>query len=387
MDISTWLSGSLLLSVSGKYPERFVNLCALRGIYIKDAVKTEDGIVFKASPKAFRKMTVPSYRASCRVKIVKKTGFPFEIRKLLKRKILLCGAGLFLMLILFLNSFIWTIRIDGNEKISKEEIKILASYCGLRQGVVKYKVDEKDFSEKALLSEPRLSWIWPEIKGTVCYIHVREKEIGKMPIDTKEPCDVIAKRSGVIRTVTAKRGWAKVGEGDSVVKGQVLISSEKEGFEPVHAMGEVYASYWVEEGLVARTEKEIITYTGREKNYYSVVMGSFGMTFRFSGKAPFECYEEKREEKNLMLFGEIPLPLKIIKTEYKEAVKDKITVNENIAVKEAEKEIVESFEKSIREGTEIKATLLKTERINEKEIRVTVVFECIENIALTQKKD
>ena len=34
-----------------------------------------------------------------------------------------------------------------------------------------------------------------------------------------------------VSDITVKRGWPAVSEGDSVVKGQLLISSEKEGIE------------------------------------------------------------------------------------------------------------------------------------------------------------
>ncbi|MBQ2942809.1 MAG: sporulation protein YqfD [Clostridia bacterium] len=387
MDFSHRISGYLVLSVSGKYPERFVNLCALKGIYITDAVRTNDGIILCTLKKDFRKMTVPAKRSGCRVRIIKKAGLPFFAKKIFRRKFLMLGAVAFLLTVGILNSFVWSIRIEGNEKLTKEEIKILANYCGLRQGVVKYKVDEKSFSEKALASEPRLSWIWPEIKGTVCYIRVREKELRDKPVDTKEPARVIAKRSGIITDITVKRGRATVSVGDSVVRGQELISPVTEGSLPTHAMGDVYASFWTKSGCEVRHEKEIITYTGREKNYYSIVIGSFGMSFRFSSKAPYECYSEKKSEKEVLLFGEIPLPLRIIRTEYKEAVKDKIVLTEEKAVSEAEKKIIADYKKELPEGVEIKNTLLKTEKLSDRETYVTVIFECSENIALTQKTD
>lgn len=387
MDISGWLSGYLYLELSGRFPERFVNLCAIRGIYIKDATKVNDKIYFKVRVKAFRKMTVPSARSSCRVKIIKKAGLPFLLQKLKKRKVFMFGALGFMAIILFLNSFIWSVKIDGNEKLTEDEIKFIASYCGLRQGVVKYKVDEKSFSEKALSAEPRLSWIWPEIKGTVCYIHVREKETGITPVDTKKPADVIAMRDGVITGITVKRGWAMVKEGDSVVKGQLLISSFCEGQAPVHAMGEVYASFWEKESLTASSEKEVITYTGNEKNIYSIVIGSFGMRFCFSGKIPYEDFEEEKEEKDLRLFGEINLPVKLIKTEYKEIRKDKITVDEEKAVRDAEREIINAFKEKLLPEVSISKTTTITEKVSKTDTLVTVIFECSRNIAIEKMKD
>ncbi len=382
MGFLNWLRGYLVISVDGKYPERFVNLCTLGGIYIKDAVKKDGILTLKTSKKAFRKMIKPAYKASCRVKIIKKAGLPFKLARLKKRKAFVLGAAFFIFVLMFLNSFVWTVRVDGNEKISEEEIKFLASYCGLRQGVVKYKVDEKKFSENALRCEPRLSWIWPEIKGTVCYIHVREKTSSSPPVDVKKPADVIAKRSGIIRDITVKRGWSAVKEGDSVTEGQILISSVKEGFTPVHALGEVLASYWVEEVDIASTKKEIVTYTGREKTYYSVVLGSFGMSFRFSGKAPYESFKEKREEKNIKLFGEIDLPLMLEKVCYMETVEEEKIIPMENAVNETKDRIIKGFSEKLPVGTEIENITVTTEYINEKEAYVKVIFECVEDIAL-----
>ena len=377
-----WLKGYLVLFVSGEHPERFVNLCTLRGIYIKDAVKKDDGIIIKASVKAMRKMLIPAYRASCSVKIMEKKGLPFKIARLKKRKILVAGLIFFLAITAFFNSFIWSLRIDGNEFITDEEIKFIASYCGLRQGVVKYKVDEKKFSENALKCEPRLSWIWPEIKGTVCYIHVREKATAKPPIDTKEPCDVPAKRSGIISSVTVKRGWPLVKVGDSVVQGQILISSYKEGFTPVHALGDVFASYWVEKEAVAKSEKKIITYTGREKNRYSIIVGSFGMSFSFSGKAPYDSFIRKREEESLKLFGEIDLPIKVVRVKYSEALEETVKVELEQAIEETKEKIISEYEKTLDEDVKIKNITVSSEVLNENEAYVKVIFECNENIAL-----
>ena len=382
MGITGWFRGYLVLFISGQHPERFVNLCTLRGIYIKDASRKDGGIYIKVSLRAFREMIIPAKRAKCRVKIVKKAGFPFVFSRLKKRRILILGAAFFVVITAILNSFIWTVRIDGNKNITEDEIKFIASYCGLRQGVVKYKVDEKKFSQNALKCDRRLSWIWPEIKGTVCYIHVREKDLSLPPIDTKVAGDVYAKRSGIINSVTVKRGWPCVKKGDSVKEGQVLISSQKEGFSPVHALGEVVASYWIEKEETAKTKKEIITYTGREKSRYSMIIGSFGMSFSFSGKAPFESFIKKREEENLKLFGEILLPVKIRKIKYYETVPETVEIPMELAVNETKEKIIRDFESGLDDGTVIKNITVSTALINENEACVKVIFECSEDIAL-----
>ena len=111
------------------------------------------------------------------------------------------------------------------------------------------------------------------------------------------------------------------------------------------------------------------------------------MRFCFSGKIPYEYFEEEKSEENLKLFGEINLPVKLIKTEYKEIRKDKITIDEERAIKEAEKEIINSFKEKLLPEVSVVETTTLSEKISETETMVTVIFECSRNIALEQMKD
>ncbi len=386
MGIIGWLKGYLVISVKGNFPERFVNLCAVKGIKLSGVTKKEEAFILKTSVKSFRGMRKICRITKCRVHILKKAGLPFRLARWGKRKVFLMGAAVFLALIAFSNSFVWTIRIDGNKILTEDEIKIIADYCGLRQGVVKYKLDQNKFSKNALRCEPRLAWIWPEIKGTVCYIHVREKTLAEPPVNPKEPADVIAKRDGIITSLIVKRGWPLVSEGDSVVAGQVLVSSECEGFKPVHASGEVIASYWVEKTAEVKTVKNITQYTGKEKSYYSLIIGSFGMSFRFLGNAPYESFEYSEEENYLKLFGEIMLPVRIKKQSYKEVECSEIKISVEQAIDEAVSEVTENFKSTLAENVSVKNITVKKDGITEDGATLKVLFECSEDIALTSRK-
>lgn len=371
-----------MILISGQFPERFLNLCAAKGIYLWGAQKQENGILVRTSIKAFRLMREEARKSGCRIKIKKKCGLLFRIEKYKGRKVLIIGLLLFFLVIGVLESFIWTIRVDGNENMTDEEIKFVAEYCGLKQGVVKYKINKRKFQEDALKYEPRLSWIYPEIKGTVAYIHVREKTSADKPIDVKKPCNVIAKRSGVITQVTVKRGHALVKKGDTVTEGQILISGVTEGFSPVHAEGEVIASWWAEEKREVNNYKETSYYTGEEKTRYSINILGFGMRFAFSEKAPFESFEVKEDVKEIKILGDVFLPVTVKKTKYKEIykVKEEITLDE--AQENAKKEMCKEFEESLKDNVKI-VNVSDTAVQSLNTATVTVVFECEEDISLT----
>lgn len=316
-------------------------------------------------------------KSGCRIKIVKKTGLYFALRRLTRRRVLIFGTVIFAAALLLSSSFIWTVRVDGNENMTESEIKFLAESCGLKQGVVKYKVNTRKFEEAALLSEPRLAWIYPEVKGTVLYIHVREKTEFSPPEDVKAPCEVVARRSGVIEKITVKRGRALVKKGDTVTKGRVLITGD--GY--LHADGSVTASFWVQKTKKLTGEKRVTRYTGREKTRYTVKIGDFGMRLAFSGKKPFDECEITESTKNLVIFGDIPLPVTVKSEHCKETytVKEKITAEEE-AENEKEK-ITAEYEKELPDGVVLSEV---THEIEEAEdgAYLKVTFRCTRDIAL-----
>ncbi len=377
-----WLCGYLVLEVRGTFPERFVNLCSSSGLYLWGAVRTKEGLFVKTSLRAFRSMRQAARKSQCRVTIFRKVGLPFVLRRYRKRTALFVGLALFALLLGFLNSFVWTIRIDGNKLLSDEEIKFISETCGLKQGVIKYTVDKKKFEEKALRVEPRLAWIWPEIRGTVAYIHVREKTMYPSPVDVKRPARVIARRSGRINKLTVKRGWPSVAEGDTVAAGEELICATDGNLPKVHAQGEVLASWWEERSALA---SETVTYaktTGRSKSYCSIRIGSFGMCFRFSKKAPFQTYKLTVKEEPVFIFGDVSLPVVLERTLYEETKEE----TRQRSMKEAEDEVVGTLTKQFEEALEKDVTLrsveVKTEEAKDGR-HITVVFECEGDIALT----
>lgn len=371
-----YLRGYLVISVEGAFPERFINLAALSGLHLWGAEKSEGKIILRCTVPAFRKMRQAAKKSGCRIRIVRKSGLIFSLSRFKSRSALLAGLFLFSALVLVSNAFIWTVRVDGNENMTAEEIKFVAEYCGFKQGVVKYKLDVRKFEDEALRFEPRLAWIYPEIRGTVLYLHVREKSISPAPEDVKTPCDVIASRSGVIKRITVKRGAAAVKEGDTVTAGEVLIS----GGGRLHADGVVLASYWEEEKGTASVKKKTVRPTGREKSRYGINICGFGMYFSFSAKEPFEECEKTEEAAEVKIFGDVLLPVTVKKIKFKETYTQESVIPLETAIEEEKARLEQRFEKEHPEAVKISAAA-RAEPCGEGAL-VTLTVECESNIAL-----
>ena len=91
-----------------------------------------------------------------------------------------------------------------------------------------------------------ISFLDIRINGVKLTIEIRESDIPPEKIDKTYPCNIIAKKRGVILKIIAKNGEAVAKKGKIVEKGEILISGVmKNSFEDspylVHAEGEVLA--------------------------------------------------------------------------------------------------------------------------------------------------
>lgn len=371
------LRGYLRISVSEAFPERFLNLCALEGLHLWGVQIQNKEIRLYCSTTAFKRMRHAAFTSSCRIKILEKHGIGFVLRHFKGRKALWGGLLIFAAALIVSTRFVWTVKVDGNENMTESEIKFLAESCGLKQGVVKYKVNTRKFEEAALKAEPRLAWIYPEIKGTVLYIHVREKAEGEKPTDVKVPCSVVAKRSGVIDEITVKRGRAAVSEGDTVTKGQLLIS----GDGVLHADGSVKASYWIRKKVKLAGERKTTRTTGRQKTRYTVKIGSFGMRLAFSKKEPYDVCVKEEKTKNVVIFGDVSLPMTVESVTYKEAYIATEKLYEDEEAELSKDEILSEFEKE--KDAETSVVSVNSEIIYEEDgAYLSVTIMCNEEIAI-----
>ena len=132
---------------------------------------------------------------------------------------------LFSVAFLFLSSrLIWDVRVSGGADTYDEAI--LSSLCELGL-VAGERVSDEDLSElevQMLLQCEDIGWINLYKKGAVVYAGVvkRENVVEKEKKDGY--ANIIAEFDGVIEEITVKEGIALVEVGDTVVRGQTLIS-------------------------------------------------------------------------------------------------------------------------------------------------------------------
>ncbi|NLN47746.1 MAG: sporulation protein YqfD [Clostridiales bacterium] len=310
-----YFCGYAIITVKGIRVEKFINLAVINEIYLWDMEKLDYYTLrAKISIKDFFRIRDIVKRTNSSVSIQEKCGMPFKIKVMRKKKLLFFGLGALFIFLYILSSYIWMIEINGEGNIKAKVILDELSSAGLKVGIRKTKVDKRDIENKVLISLPELTWVGIEIKGTKAYVTVSERLIEPEFVNIEEPCNIIAVKNAVIEKILVLNGDGIVKDGDTVEKGQLLVTGiiERENIDTryVHAMAKIFAKTWYEDVEEIALKQIDYKKSGRTKKIYSLEF--LGKSIRKKLIIPYEDYNKSVTEEFIFVFGDYVFPIKLI---------------------------------------------------------------------------
>lgn len=316
------LRGSVRLEVSGAFPERFLNLCAQRGIVFwnvewLEATRLRLTVTRQGSGPA----RALGDKVLCTVVPAEQSGVPFFLGRFRRRYALLVGLALSLTAVCVLSQFVLTIEVEGNEAVSTAEILTELRRQGLRPGVYGPGLDEGTISSAALLGLPELAWMSVNLHGTRAEVLVREAVPAPEVDDEEQVGSIVARSSGIVTHIEPLSGEALVAQGDTVLAGEVLISGavtldapqyselENLGQILVRAQGQVFARTWHTMTASIPLEAQVKSYTGEKASRWTLSI--LGHRIDFFGKSgiSFPEYDKITDTWALTLPGGREMPL------------------------------------------------------------------------------
>ena len=382
-----YVNGYVDIVVEGYYIERFINICNTKQILLWNLKKDNDITLYASiEKKYFKNLRHIAKKTKCNVKIKKKKGLPFTLRKYKKRKIFIALLFILILTIILLSNFIWNIDVEGNVKIPKEEIISLAQKDGLSVGKLKGKIDENEIINKIRLERDDVAWVGIDIKGTNAIIKIVEADKKPEIIDEDEYCNIVADKDAMIEKISAKNGSPLVKSGDIVKKGDILIAGWLEGKytgkQYVHSQGEIEAKVWytnTQKIYLKETQKKE---TGNVENKYSVKINNFQINLPKS-IPNLKKYDTIVTNKKLKLFSNFYLPIELVEHTYKEY--EEIVVIHSI--EEAKQIGIDRATDELKEELHDKEILDKQVKVKAEAeyIEVEVVFEVKETIGIEEK--
>lgn len=290
-----FILGYVCFTARGGFPERFLNLCRMRGIVLWD-LRSIDGVIHaKTDRSGYRRIRSVAKKSGMKVRINQKCGLPFFLNRHSKRAGLLVGACFCIAMLCILSTRIWSIDVIGNKNVTSEEIIAVFEELGVRKGVAGKKIGINAAEIEALRRLPGLAWLNINISGSSALIEVRERVVSPETEDDSEPSDIVASRDGQIVILRPFNGTQEQKIGNPVLKGDLLISGIEENKDLTvsfcRAKGYVVARTNRSVGYTQSNEIRAKTPVSEKKSY---VLDFLFFSIPF-GKIPNNAYKEKSE--------------------------------------------------------------------------------------------
>lgn len=220
-----YLQGYLILEICGDLKERFINLCKNREIGIINIFPINNTWFCKIKCRDYKKIRVLARKTGCICKIREKRGLPFVIKKAKKRKGLIIGSIFFLLIVTQCSGRIWHISVEGGFLHTREQmIQVMKDEMGIYGGVPSGMVDCFEIEKQFRLDYNEIGWISVERRGCSLFVRLNESTMPKLADTGDKPVHIIAAQDGVVRKMEVLAGIPMVKAGDTVKKGDILIS-------------------------------------------------------------------------------------------------------------------------------------------------------------------
>lgn len=396
--ITNYIHGIVRIRIQGAVPEKFINLCLARGIFLWGITKRDDELLACLRLPDFFRIREVTRRSATRVRVAGFSGLPFVVRRIKRRKMMVAGAILFFLILRTLASYVWFVDITGVKTLPGERVREIAGREGLRPGAPKDGVDIKAVERELMLGLPEAAWVGINMTGTRAVIEIVEKTPPRE--EDKSPADIVAVKDGVISELIVIAGQAAVKKGDTVKKGDLLVKGlitetpppgDREAPElsvparPVRAGGIIKAQVWYESYGEAGLVRTVARRTGNQLIGVTLEIGGNVITLKKAPDQPFAHYETEVTHKKLPVWRNSELTVESTISVFHELLHETEEITPEQARDLARAQALRRVQDIIPEGAQVLARnveILKTAEPGL--VRAKVTVETIEDIGQTK---
>ncbi|QKY69491.1 sporulation protein YqfD [Lentibacillus sp. CBA3610] len=324
------ITGYVTVLVKGTRPELFFQKCIEQDIIVWN-IEKESESTCSGNIKLQDIPNVKNVRRGTHYKLsfTHKHGYPFLMKRFIRKKEVLIGLLLSILLIFFLSNIIWEVRITGVPKDIEEKISEQLADYGIHQGTWSFTLDSPSDIQQNLINDiPELLWVGVQQKGTSFLLEGVEKTIVEEE-EVEGPRNLIATKKGVIENMYVSKGLPQVQVNDYVEPGDVLVSGklqfadeeesdddeeEKDAsYELVAAEGEVIAKTWYETEVSVPLKANYEQLTGESETKYHLKISGTEIPIWGFGDPDYSDIHRERYEKDLYFFN-WKLPITLMET-------------------------------------------------------------------------
>lgn len=382
-----FLSGYVVFSGKGGFPERFINLCSMNGISLWDAKSSSGTLHAKTSIKGYKRLRPCAKKSGMKIRIAEKCGLPFILAPYIRRKGLFAGIVISAVITALLSSTVWTVEVLGNERFTQEQIIAIAEHYGVRTGAFRHTLNLKDIRTSIKGEVDGISWFSVVVDGSHVVLHVSETEGSTEIIDSTKPCNIVSGIDGEVLRIETQQGTAAVLPGNAVTKGDLLISGVTEkpdgSVSFAHARGTaIIRTKYTHEATLPAT----INIQKPTEIKQTFTLSIFGLEIPLFFRQSVECI---RQDRQFLSYKGTVLPIGIISNTYAQHISEDIILTQpqssllsSFLAFTSEKEIMKDAApetKTVNINRNDNGTQIVTEHIVHKKTGIENYFEVTES--------
>ena len=311
----------MTVKVWGYSVERLLNLCGNHDVLVWDIEDHGDYHTMHISIAGFFALKPLLKKTGTRVTVMGKYGLPFFVSKMWRRKLFVAGLICCILFWCLASRFIWDIQIEGNFALTEDVLMDYLEEKGVHTAMKKSALDIGRLEQELREDYDLITWTSMQLRGTTLLIHIKEND---MPVyDNRDKSaadqgmDLVAEKDGVVTYIITRSGVPMVACGDSVQKGDVLVSgaipvynedTTVRRYQYVEADADITLSYARNLSLEEALSYDEKCYTGETIEIPVVGTGEKELAFRFR-KVPYAFYDTSEEKKQVQLLDHLYLPL------------------------------------------------------------------------------
>lgn len=237
-----WLCGYVRICMKGRQVHRFLNLCSRNSItmwnitqdlehYLRACLKIQDFYSLKPYLRKTR----------TKIRIISRHGFPFWCYRHPRLKwfpvLLIVLATIFL----YGSTYVWDIQIEGNEKVSNEQILQYLETHRVEKGIKQKSIQCAQIEYGLLDQFDQFGWVCVYLSNNCLHIKVRESayEPQEDMVEDNRRYDLVAKHDATIYSMVTRAGTAIVQKGATVHKGTTLVEGKYEVYNDAGEVKEI----------------------------------------------------------------------------------------------------------------------------------------------------
>ncbi|MDL2273783.1 sporulation protein YqfD [Oscillospiraceae bacterium OttesenSCG-928-G22] len=386
LNIVNFFRGYVILKVQSPYPERFLNICSRNNVaFWKLKREADDRFLVRVYGHDVKKIEELAGKALAEVRVVSRVGAPFFLMRFRKRYLFIAGFLLTAILLYTMSLYVWEIEVDGCGTVSEERVLKSLRDLGFGIGFRTSDLDADNLQNSILLEIPELRWITVNITGSRAFVEVQERGSPPEVVDVHTPANIVARKTGVVSVLTVREGSTQVTLGETVEKGQLLVSGIVDsgivGARFVHAMADIEAMTWYSLEAEMPLGVDGKEYTGAEKTRRAIRFADTRINLYQNSGAPYAYCDKISKMTPFELSGNLRLPITLVTETYREYTPYAASLDEASAIEVLRKGLYESLLREVGDGEIVSST--HSSRVENGMLIVTLLAECREQIAET----